>query len=163
MNQRVVRDIINLQRDIARVNNEIPDAAITLRRTAVLAITTAGTLITWQSKVRGQGITWSGSTITIPAFGYYAINCTAFMATAGLLRMNLFVNGTNVHPLSSFSNGLGGTTNIHVGTAVRYFNTGDSVQIQLLPSVNSNINVNAEGIAGESPFLHIVQLTNEAD
>jgi len=163
VNNRMIRDIVNLQRDVANINDEIPDGTLTLRRTAVLAITTAGTLITWQSRVRGQGITWSGTTITIPAPGYYLINCSAFMATAGLLRMNLFVNGVNVHPFSSFSNALGGITNIHVGTVMRYFNRSDSIQIQLLPSVNSNINVIAEGVAGESPFVHIVQLTNEAE
>ena len=139
--------------DLAR--QERPGAALTLTRSASLAITTAGTLITWQTEVRNQGFTWSTDTITMPTTGYYAVQ--AFIQTSG--NVTLFtqrqINGTNIgyfgnSPIS---------TNYHVATMVRYFTTGDTLQIRVVPNANVSINVAADGAVAESPFLHIAQLT----
>ena len=139
--------------DLAR--QERPGAALTLTRSASLAITTAGTLITWQTETRNQGFTWSTTDITIPTAGYYAVQC--FLQTSGnvtLLTQRL-INGTNVgffgnSPLS---------INYHVAAMVRYFTTGDTLQIRVVPNANTGISVAAEGAVAESPFLHIAQLT----
>lgn len=138
-----------------QTNIEIPSAALTLTRSAVLAITTAGTLITWQVETRNQGFTWSGSTITIPTSGYYAVQVFLAIANTYALSMQKFVNGINLGNFSFQGSGI----NYHSGTMVRYFSTGDALQIRVVPGVNVNINVNAEGAANESPFIHIVQLT----
>jgi len=139
--------------DLAR--QERPGAALTLTRSASLAITTAGTLITWQTETRNQGFTWSTDTITMPTTGYYAVQ--TFIQTSG--NVTLFtqrqINGTNIgyfgnSPIS---------TNYHVATMVRYFTTGDTLQIRVVPNGNVSINVVADGAFGESPFLHIAQLT----
>jgi hypothetical protein len=42
---------------------------------------------------------------------------------------------------------------------VRYFTTGDTLQIRVVPSGNTTLNVAADGVANESPILHIVQLS----
>jgi hypothetical protein len=42
---------------------------------------------------------------------------------------------------------------------MRYFATGDLVEARVVPAANSTIQVIAEGVASESPFIHIAQLT----
>ena len=139
--------------DLAR--QEQPGAALTLTRSATLAITTAGTLITWTTETRNQGFTWATDTITIPTTGYYAVQ--TFLQTAG--NVTLFtqrqINGTNIGYFGySFT-----AINYHVATMVRYFTTGDTLQIRVVPSGNTTLNVAADGVASDSPILHIVQLT----
>jgi hypothetical protein len=160
MNRQIVRDIVNLQRDMSSINNEIADAGLTLTRTAVQAITTAGTTIIWQSRIRGQGIAWSGATITIPAAGWYAVSVALAHNVLNDLLFRLIVNGNNVQFVSGI-----GDVNRDISSArfIRYFNQSDAVQINVLPSANVNVLVNAEGAAAESPFLHIVQMSNEAE
>jgi hypothetical protein len=70
------------------------------------------------------------------------------------------VNGNNVQFVSGI-----GDVNRDISSArfIRYFNQSDAVQINVLPSANVNVLVNAEGAAAESPFLHIVQMSNEAE
>jgi hypothetical protein len=139
--------------DLAR--QERPGAALTLTRSGTLSITTAGTTITWQTETRNQGFTWSGSEITIPTAGYYAINlqynAAAVTTTYGILR----VNAVNV---AFFSNSSINST-LHGFTVMRYFATGDLVEARVVPAANSTIQVIAEGVASESPFIHIAQLT----
>lgn len=145
-------DLKATTQDLARV--ESPSACLSLTRSATLAITTAGTTITWQTELRSQGITWSGTDITIPTAGYYVLNLS-YTATAHTAFMRLIVNGTTTGFFSSSA--LSSSTQAF--TVVRYFATGDVVRLQALPSVNVTIAVNAEGTTGESPILHIAQLT----
>jgi hypothetical protein len=160
MSREIVRDIVNLERTVAQINDEIPDAGLTLTRTAVQAITTAGTTIVWQQFVRGQGISWLGATITIPAAGWYAVSVALAHGALNDLLFRLIVNGNNVQFVSGI-----GDVNRDISSArfIRYFNQSDAVQINVLPSANVNILVNAEGASAESPFLHIVQMSNEAE
>lgn len=161
MNRQIVRDIVNLQRDMSSINDEIADAGLTLTRTAVQAITTAGTTIIWQSRIRGQGVAWSGSDIVIPTSGWYIITL-AWRTSANLndMLVRLTVNATIVQVTSTI-----GDVNLNAGTAtfMRYFAEGDVVQINVVPSANVNLIVVAEGASTESPILHIVQLTNQAE
>lgn len=161
MNRQIVRDIVNLQRDMSSINDEIADAGLTLTRTAVQAITTAGTTIIWQSRIRGQGIAWSGSDIVIPTSGWYIITL-AWRTSANLndMLVRLIVNATVVQVTSTI-----GDVNLNAGTAtlMRYFAESDVVQINLFPSANANLIVVAEGANTESPILSIVQLTNQAE
>lgn len=159
--REVVRDIVQLQRAVSQINDEIPDAGITLTRTALQAITTAGTTIVWQQKIRGQGITWTGSDITIPTIGWYLITF-AWRTSVNLndLFARLSVNGTIVQVTSTI-----GDVNLNAGTAtfMRYFNQSDVIQLSVVPSANANLIVVAEGSSTESPMIHIVQLSNQAE
>jgi hypothetical protein len=160
MNREIVRDIVNLERTVAQINDEIPDAGLTLRRTAVQAITTAGTTIVWQQFVRGQGISWLGATIAIPAAGWYAVSIALAHGSLNDILYRLNVNGNLVQVAPGIGDVDRGASSARF---IRYFNQSDSVQINVLPSANVNVLVNAEGAAAESPFLHIVQLSNEAE
>ena len=135
-------------------------AVLTLTRTAVQAITTAGTTIVWQSEIRGYQITWSGADITMPATGWYHISVALQHGALNDLLFRLNVNGLNVQ----FAPGIG-DVNIDVSSAhfMRYFTESDVVQISVLPSANVNINARAENGVAESPILHIVQLSGEVD
>ena len=139
--------------DLTRV--ESPSAALTLTRSATLAITTAGTIITWQVETRNQGFTWSGTDITIPTAGYYNISFV-FSTSANIAPLiYVRVNSVLVSLFSHFYTGF------NRGAAVmqRYFATGDLLSVYIVPNVNVNINVVAEDTANESPILNIVQLT----
>ena len=134
---------------------ESPFATLTLTRTATLAITTAGTVITWQSKTRGLGISWSTTDITIPTAGYYLIQTRIATAAAVTLATQITRNGTT---LGYFANSEVAIT-FHTGSMMRYFDTNDVVQIRVVPSANTTINLNAENTLAESPIVHIAQLT----
>lgn len=139
--------------DLAR--QEQPGAALTLTRSATLAITTAGTIVTWQTETRNQGFTWATDTITMPTTGYYAVQ--TFLQTSSNVTMftQRQINAVNVGYFGNSFTAL----NYHVATMIRYFTTGDTLQIRVVPSVNTTLNVAADGVASESPILHIVQLT----
>jgi hypothetical protein len=154
-------DLINVAQgqidNIAAV--EYPAAGLTLTRSSTLAITTAGTFVTWQVETRGYAITWSGSAITIPSSGYYQFtiiyNSTVAHTVFGAVFVNSVLTGLGI---SSFN-----LDTRKALTITRYFTTGDSVQIALVPSVNTTISVAAENTANESPFLHVVQLTGSIE
>lgn len=134
---------------------ESPFATLTLTRTGTLAITTAGTVITWQSKIRGLGINWATTDITIPTAGYYMIQTRIATAASVTLATQIVLNTVII---GYFGNSYVATT-YHTGTMMRYFATGDTVQIRVVPSANTNINQSAENTLTESPFVHIAQLT----
>jgi hypothetical protein len=136
-------------------------AVLTLTRTAVQAITTAGTTIVWQSEIRGYQITWSGSDITIPADGWYLVSLS-LQTSANLndLLVTIGVNGGNTVQLSS----IGDVDRNRIGISnTRYYNEGDTLRIALTPSANVNVLAQAEGGTGESPILNIVQLSGGVD
>ena len=145
-------DLKATTQDLARV--ESPSAALTLTRSATLAFTTAGTTITWQVETRNQGFTWSGTAITIPTSGYYALTCS-LAATTNFSFVNIDINGVQCYAM------YGQSTQYFNGTTTRYFTTGDVVKIVARAASNGTINVNSEGASasGDSPILHIVQLT----
>jgi hypothetical protein len=134
---------------------ETPAAALTLTRSATLAITTAGTLISWQTETRNRGVNWSGTDITIPTNGYYQIQTFLQTSASVNLTTQRVVNGVNLGLFVNASI----TTTYHPGAMMRYFSTGDILQIRVIPSSNVNLIVSAENAIAESPLLHITQIT----
>ena len=148
-------DLMAATQDLARI--ERPAAALTLTRTNTLAITTAGTTITWESATRSQGFTWATTDITIPTSGYYGINFAySAFPTVHTSYMFIRINGVNITYMAA-SNVPSATA--HAFTAVRYMVTGDVLSLRVVPSVNATMIVIAENSNGESPILHVVQLT----
>lgn len=147
-------DLRATTQDLAR--QEIPSAALTLTRSATLAITTAGTIITWQVETRNNGFTWSGTTITIPTSGYYGINLTIYSVASNFSTwFVLNVNSVAVAFMTQDATAV----NRHTAYIQRYFTTSDAITISLVPNINVTLALVAEGTANESPILHIVQLT----
>lgn len=136
---------------------DVHGAVLTLRRTADQAITTAGTTITWQSEVRGYQITWSGTDITIPVDGWYLISM-AWRTSVALndMYVRLVVGGLFVNAMANIGDVDRSTG---VATFLRYYTSGDVVQINVIPSANVNLVASAEATQGESPILNIVQLS----
>jgi hypothetical protein len=134
---------------------ETPAAALTLTRSATLAITTAGTTITWQVETRNRGFSWSGTTITIPTAGYYAVQLAIGTTGSQTMAFTRIVNGVTIGGFV----GLFSATNYFSGQATAYYAAGDALQIRLVPGVNTTVTQVAEYAATESPILHIVQLT----
>jgi hypothetical protein len=69
--------------------------------------------------------------------------------------MRIVVGGASVAFMASSS----GSSNVQSFVGVRYFTTGDVLRMQVAPSTNQTIAVNAAGVAAESPIFHIAQLT----
>jgi hypothetical protein len=132
--------------------------ALTLTRTATLSLTTAGTVITWQQENRAYGgMTWSGTDITIPASGYYHVSLAIQVATAiATMTVRYRVGGNAViHDTGP----IGSATRQNMATsAIVYCAASDVLSVQLVPSVNVTLDVNAETAANASPILHIVSL-----
>ena len=147
-------DLRAATQDLARIESPLP-VGLTLTRTATLAITAAGTTITWQTEVRNSGFTWSGADITMPTAGYYAISVIYASGGSHTGTMRLFVNTVNV--LTMPSDGLGSVR--HAFTITRYFATGDVIQVSVISVAASTMQVTAEGAVNESPFIHVTQLT----
>lgn len=143
------RQLENLQRV------ETPLASITLTRTALLAIFAVGTDIIWQSQIRGAGITWSGTDITIPTAGMYAFTVRLSLSAAATMQFRFTINGTNLTGNWGFNQG----ASYHTASVTRYFATGDIVRINVIPQVNCNLLQSAEGTLLESPILYVTQLT----
>lgn len=155
----LIRQVSTLGADvITGTNFEIPDAALTLTRTASLNIFAVGTDITWQTKVRGQGITWATTDITIPTEAYYAFTMRLATTTTVTMQFRFTLNGVQLAGNWAFTQ----AATYHSATTTRYFATGDVVRITLVPSVNTTMNQAAEGSSLESPFLHITQISRQA-
>jgi hypothetical protein len=152
----LTRGLQSLQKQVdVQTNVEIPSAALTLTRSATLAITTAGTTVTWQTETRNQGFTWSGTTVTIPTAGYYQVQCLIGTTPSQTLIIQRVINGVTI---GGFGIQLA-STNYFSGQLVSYFATGDALQIRLVPGANTTVTLAAEYTAAESPILHIVQLS----
>jgi hypothetical protein len=142
------------QAEVVR-RNETPFAALTLTRTASLAVLSTGTVITWQSQTRGIGITWATTDVTIPTSGFYLLELSLQYAANVTGFASVTVNGTLIGNFMFYST----ATTRHVGAFMRYYSTGDTLRITVTPSANTTLNVAAEGVLQESPILSIVQLT----
>lgn len=155
MNSFLTNLVANERRTATLERVETPGAALTLTRSATLAITTAGTTITWQTETRNRNFVWSGTDITIPTSGYYVMNLFYTANLSHTTFMRLIVNGVTTGFFSSSA--LASSTQGF--SVMRYLVTGDVLRVQALPSVNVTIAVNAENTGGESPILHIAQIT----
>lgn len=129
---------------------------ITLTRTSTLTITTAGVIVTWQSEVdSGGNMTASGTNITVPVAGYYAIQVIGSLDTGNNVTGDIVVDGVTVATMtagtardSKFSHNI-----------VRFFKQSDVVQYRAYANgVNRTLQVVTEDTAGESPLLHMVLL-----
>lgn len=133
---------------------------ITARRTADVAITTAGTTIVWNNALRSNKITvpTNSSTITIANAGYYVFSATfATLANLTSLRMTLQRGGVNyVSTLhgAGLSTGGGYLFNFNIGF---FASAGSTYTVILTPSANTTLNANGEGFAGPSPLMNIFQ------
>lgn len=146
---------------VASATGKITSAAmgyITVRRTADVAITTAGTTIIWQTATRSNNISFSSDTITIENAGYYTFSATfATVANLTSLRMTLVrgtINYVSTLHGAGLSTGGGYMFNFSAGF---YAGANTTYKIILTPSANTTLNANAEGLAGPSPILNIYQ------
>lgn len=128
---------------------------LTIRRTTTQSITTAGTIVSWESEVRNSGFTWSaGTAITIPSAGYYVIDMAFSFNLASIVNVDLLVGGTATNRFANFYGS--GTANRII--AMRYFSASDSVEVKMTSVSNRTLQVVAYGSAEESPHLHIVRI-----
>ncbi len=129
---------------------------ISLTRTSTLSITTAGVTVTWQDEIDvAGGITWSGSSITVPIAGYYLITVIGTLSTRDNIHGDLRVNAVEV-----CSMGTGGQKDVKFMHSVcRFFKSGDVVQYRATTTTATHtLQVTEEDSASESPILHMVMI-----
>ena len=151
--------VSDTQSDLSTVQTvESPAAYLTLTRTATLALTTAGTTIIWQSAIRSQAITWSGTTVTIPSAGYYLLSANIATSTSTNMHIRFSINSVNQIAFYTvpFPTGVGFLSSC---TAMLYLPESETVSIIITPAANTTLNANVEGGAAPSPMLQIVQLS----
>ena len=146
-----------LMRDRVSTLEQRDDAVfITLTRTATLSITTAGVNVTWQSEVDSGGdMTYSGSSITVPVAGYYAIQVIGALDSGNNVTGDIVVGGVTVATMTA------GTARDHKFShnIVRFFKEGDVVQYRATTSGSTRtLQVTTEDSDSESPLLHMVLL-----
>lgn len=147
------------RRTVAEIQStDVHGAVLTLTRTSSQAITTAGTIIIWQQQIRGYQVPWNGALITLPTNGWYAFQLSLrFSVNLNNCFVVLFRNGNGQTRYNLF-----GDTDLEVMsvTMMQYYLAGDTVQFGIYPSANCNIvQQNEFSGFGESPFLHIAQLS----
>ena len=141
------------------------ESYLTLTRTTNQAFTGgAVTTITWQAVTRNSTpasqfqtpfpFTAPSTSIDIPQSGYYTISLNYTSTVQHTVRVILYVGGTSVSDWA-----VDGALNArHGATITRYFTSGDTVQVGLIPSVTTTMTVVASGSTSESPILHIVKV-----
>ena len=141
---------------VSTVERRDDAAFITLTRTSTLSITTAGVTVTWQEEVDSGGdFTWSGSSITVPIAGYYAIQVIGALNTGNNVTGDIVVGGVTVATMTA------GTAQDHKFShnIVRFFKEGDVVQYQATTNGSTRtLQVTTEDSDSESPLLHMVLL-----
>ena len=127
---------------------------ISLTRTSTLSITTAGTIVTWQSLIdAGCAASWSGSTITVPVSGYYSLTIKGTLGVKDGITGDVLVNGVEVCTMGT---GDSKDTKFRL-TATRFYKADDAVQVRLTTATGTmTLQVNTEDSASESPILHMV-------
>jgi len=129
---------------------------LSLTRTSTLSITTAGVTVTWQDEIDSAGgMTWSGSSITVPIAGYYKITIIGSLSTRDNIHGDLLVNSVDV-----CSMGTGAARDVKFRhTATRFFKASDVVQYRAHTTTGTHtLQVVTEDSAGESPILHMVMI-----
>jgi hypothetical protein len=141
---------------IVQVERKSDAVFISLTRTAVQNITTAGTFVTWQDLIDMSGFTtWSASTITIPMAGYYSASILGSLSVKDGISGDVFVNGVYVCAM-----GYGDHKDTYFRlNVVRFYKAGDVVRFRLTVTNGTRaLQVVTEDDAGESPILHMVQI-----
>ena len=141
---------------ISTVERQDGAVFISLTRTSTLSITTAGVTVTWQSEIdSGGGMTWSGSSITVPIAGYYLITVIGTLSTRDNIHGDLRVNAVEV-----CSMGTGGQKDVKFMHSIcRFFKSGDVVQYRATTTTATHtLQVAEEDQASESPILHMVMI-----
>jgi hypothetical protein len=128
---------------------------VSLTRTATLSVTTAGVIATWQSEIDSNGMTWSGSSITVPIAGYYHITVIGTLGVKDNITGDIVLNGVEVATMGTASSK---DTKFRM-ESLRFYKAGDVVQIRLTTSTGTmTLQATTEDSANESPILHMVML-----
>lgn len=128
---------------------------LSLTRTATLSITTAGVIVTWQSEIASNGMTWSGSSITVPIAGYYHLSIKGTLGVKDAVTGDVVVNGVEVATMGTANSK---DTKFRL-SSTRFYKADDAVQIRLTTATGTmTLQVNTEDSASESPITHMVLL-----
>lgn len=165
--QTILNALVDTRSTVSDIQStDVHGAVLTLTRTSLQSITTAGTSLVWQSAIRQYQINWAsaGTIITALADGYYFIGLSVKTSIAiNALEMRVL----RVSPTNSVAVQvpmLGDVDrNNQYGSCVIYLRTDEQIRINLLPSANCDVVVEAEFDPQESPILHIVQMSGDVD
>lgn len=159
----LIRNQVNLQRQMRNINVERPVATLSLRVNADFALAVAGATVTWSNEIRNLLFTWSGTDITIPSDGMYHI-CASMRTNVAIASLDggIDVVRSGLTYLGVLQYKLTPSTFFrHVYSFTQYFIKDDIIRFRLIPSVATTILYRPEitGANGQSGILHITQMT----
>jgi hypothetical protein len=156
---KAIKNIEANKQQLRDINTESPSAALTARINATVAITTAGYTIPWSTVVRSQAFTVSGTQITFPTAGFYAIGLPVRVSVNNLyMRCVLTINTVNVVS-AVISTPAGSNQTSFTYNFMRHFRQNDVMTVIITPQANANYVFSGENAAGASGYIYIMQLS----
>lgn len=141
--------------DLAR--NPLHACGGTFTHSTTQAVTTTGTVLTFDTEIRNSGITVDATNkiFTMNTGGMFMF-CLAFnFASAVGHGLYLRVNGVN----TDIFVGNNATTTYHSSILMKYLQKGHEISFVLSSGANTNVTSVAEDSAAESPILQIAQVS----
>jgi len=121
------------------------------------AVTTAGTVLTFDTEIRNSGLTVDATNkiFTVNTGGMFMF-CLAFNFS-GAVGHALYLVVNNV--ITDIFVGNNSTTTYHSSMFMKYLQKNHEISFRLASGANTNVTSVAEDSAAESPILQIAQVT----
>ena len=141
--------------DLAR--NPLHACGGTFTHSTTQAVTTAGTVLTFDTEIRNSGITVDATKkiFTVNTGGMFLINLSWTFSVATNHFLYLLVNGVVMSQFTTY----GTNQTYHTGMTMKYLQKNHTLSFNLVSGANTNVSVNPEDSNGESPILQICQVS----
>jgi hypothetical protein len=156
---KAIKNIEANKKQLRDINTESPSAALTAQIAANVAITTAGYVIPWSTVIRSQAFTVSGTQITFPTDGYYAIEIPVRVNVNNLYMRCVLTIGAITVASAVISTPAGSIQTVFTFNFMRYFRQSNVMTVTITPQANATYIRTAEGGTSESGLIFIAQLT----
>lgn len=156
---KAIKNIEANKKQLRDINTESPSAALTAQIAANVAITTAGYVIPWATVIRSQAFTVSGTQITFPTDGYYAIEIPVRVNVNNLYMRCVLTIGAITVASAVVSTPAGSIQTVFTFNFMRYFRQSNVMTVTITPQANATYIRTAEGATSESGLIFIAQLT----
>lgn len=155
---KIIGALVNTQNQVDQLSRAgLHAAGGTWTHSVAQAVTTTGTVLTFNSEIRNSGITVDATNqiFTMNTGGMFMFCLSWNFSSAVGHGLYLRVNGINTNIFV----GQNSTTTYHSGIIMKYLQKNHEVSFVLASGANTNVTVVAEDGAAESPILQITQVS----
>lgn len=155
---KLIGALVNTQNQVDQLSRAgLHAAGGTWTHSVAQAVTTAGTVLTFDSEIRNSGITLDATnklfTVNTPGMFMFCLSWNFSSAVGHGLYLQ--VNGVRTNIFA----GTNATTTYHTAIFMKYLQKGHVIGFVLSSGANTNVTVVAEDSAAESPILQISQVS----